>query len=49
MPSVGFDLNQHLRYQRYLETYAEVDLQKYCYFLEHGIYPHDTKIILPSL
>lgn len=36
-------------YIDYLETTAETDLRKYCFFLEHRYYPTDENIKLPSL
>jgi len=36
-------------YIDYLETTAETDLRKYCYFLEHQYYPTGENINLPPL
>lgn len=36
-------------YIDYLETTAETDLRKYCFFLEHRYYPTDENIKLPPL
>jgi len=36
-------------YIEYLETTAETDLRKYCYFLEHQHYPTDENTKLPPL
>lgn len=37
------------RYIDYLNTTAENDLRKYCYFLENHFYPKNDKIALPPL
>lgn len=39
--------NQEKRYKHYLESSAEMDLRRYCFFLENGFYPTDQK--LPEL
>ncbi len=36
--------NQEKRYKYYLEHFAEIDLRKYCFFLENGFYPKDQKL-----
>lgn len=36
-------------YLDYLNTSAENDLRKYCYFLENGVYPDNIKLLLPEL
>jgi len=36
--------NQEKRYLHYLDNFAEIDLKKYCYFLDNGYYPTDEKL-----
>ena len=42
-----FNKLQEKRYIHYLEFFAEMDLRRYLFFLEHGYYPRDEK--LPQL
>lgn len=44
---IKLNCNQEKRYIHYLENFAELDLRKYCFFLENGFYPMDEK--LPEL
>lgn len=44
---IRMNCNQEKRYKYYLENYAELDLRKYCFFLENGFYPNNEK--LPEL
>jgi hypothetical protein len=37
------------RYAAYLQGDAELDLRRYCYFLEHGTYPPHAHTPLPTL
>lgn len=41
---IKINCNQEKRYRSYLENEAEIDLKKYCYFLENGIYPKNQQI-----
>jgi len=36
-------------YLDYLNGEAETDLRRYCYFLEHGVYPLNEQTVLPEL
>ncbi len=36
-------------YVDYLSTSAEMDLRRYCFFLENSFYPTDNNILLPDL
>lgn len=36
-------------YLAYLNGAAELDLRRYCYFLEHGVYPVHQGVLLPEL
>lgn len=40
---------QNKRYIAYLNGEAEMDLRRYCYFLEHGVYPEASNLELPLL
>ena len=40
--------NQEKRYRFYLDNFGEIDLRKYCYFLENGTYPTE-EIKLPEI
>lgn len=40
---------QAQRYLDYLNGEAELDLRRYCYFLENGVYPTNPRIVLPEL
>ena len=40
---------QAQRYAAYLQGEAEMDLRRYCYFLEQGVYPPDASTPLPEL
>jgi hypothetical protein len=40
---------QAQRYLDYLNGEAEMDLRRYCYFLEHGFYPLNEQAVLPDL
>lgn len=44
---IKLNCNQEKRYIHYLENFAELDLRKYCFFLENGFYPTNEK--LPEL
>ena len=44
---IKMNQNQEKRYLHYLENEAKLDLRKYCYFLENGLYPNDES--LPEL
>jgi hypothetical protein len=41
---IKLNCNQEKRYLHYLENFAELDLRKYCFFLENGFYPTDEKL-----
>lgn len=45
----GGKLHIDKMYYDYLQGEAEIDLRRYCYFLEHGYYPYKEKIFLPDL
>ncbi|OON69460.1 hypothetical protein [Hymenobacter sp. CRA2] len=40
---------QNLLYLKYLQGEAEMDLRRYCFFLEHGVYPSQAGVALPEL
>ncbi len=40
---------QNKRYIAYLNGEAEMDLRRYCYFLEYGVYPEASNLELPLL
>lgn len=44
---IKMNCHQEKRYQHYLEHLAEMDLRRYCFFLDNGFYP--TTEILPEL
>ncbi len=44
---IKVNCNQEKRYIYYLEKLAEMDLRKYCFFLDNGFYPINEK--LPEL
>jgi hypothetical protein len=41
---IKMNCNQEKRYRHYLENYAELDLRKYCFFIENGFYPTNEKL-----
>ena len=41
---VKMNCNQEKRYKYYLENEALMDLRRYCFFLESGVYPSDEKL-----
>ena len=40
---------QERLYIEYLHGLAEIDLQRYCYFLETGVFPQGENVVLPKL
>jgi hypothetical protein len=46
---VEMNQGQAQHYIDYLNGEAEMDLRRYCYFLENGIYPLNEQAILPEL
>jgi hypothetical protein len=40
---------QAQQYLDYLNGKAETDLRRYCYFLDHGVYPLNEQTVLPEL
>lgn len=44
---ISMNCYQEIRYAHYLAHFAELDLRKYCFFLEHGFYPREEA--LPEL
>jgi hypothetical protein len=46
---ISINCNQNLRYESYLETKAEIDLRKYCFFLDNRYYPIKQEEKLPDL
>lgn len=46
---VAANEGQAQRYAEYLRGEAEMDLRRYCYFLEHGAYPAAARPVLPEL
>ena len=41
---IKMNYNQEKRYRHYIEHYAEMDLRKYGFFLEHGFYPSNEPL-----
>jgi hypothetical protein len=46
---IHMNAGQAQRYLDYLTDGAELDLRRYCYFLEQGIYPPNEQTLLPEL
>ncbi len=45
---IEMNCNQEKRYRYYLENFAEIDLRKYCFFLDNGSYPNE-EVLLPEI
>lgn len=41
---INMNRDQEKRYTHYLMTDAEMDLRRYCFFLEHGYYPKNVSL-----